>query len=223
MKKLVTLILTLVLCAGLLLGTAHADSMSDFVGYWEVQNVAIGSYTVGANYLGFEMTAVVHNDGIFILISDEVMEAGYINGFGSNFYLNEGADRINLSTDSQGRMHLSYTDDDGDEIDIRMRKGKLERVNSRMNAYVGEWEMTSADEAIYGDTTMTLYNDGFGTIVMEQGIMAVRLGMQGGKVCLVDNEGLIMPITNEADGSISFTVVFTNEGYDETYHFKRVN
>ena len=47
--------------------------------------------------------------------------------------------------------------------------------------------------------------------------------MQGGKVCLVDNEGLIMPITNEADGSISFTVVFTNEGYDETYHFKRVN
>lgn len=179
MKKVVSMMLLAVMCIGLLAGSAHADGLSDFVGYWEVQNVALGGYTVGANYLGFEMTAVVHSDGIFILIMDADMVADYINGYGGNYYLGEGADRIDLSFDNQGRMHVSWLLEDSTKLDIRMRKGKAEKVSARLSDYVGEWKLTAADTEEYGDFSMTVYNDGFAMLIAEDGILPLRLGTQG--------------------------------------------
>ena len=63
MKKLLSMVLLTVLCIGLCVGTAHADILSQLVGYWEVQNIGLGGYAFGPKHVGVdEMTAVVEED-----------------------------------------------------------------------------------------------------------------------------------------------------------------
>lgn len=220
MKKLLTLVLMTVVCMGLLMCTAQAD-WSDFVGFWNMQNVAVDGYTIGGTQLDFTVKAAVHSDGVFILIIDNEMSAGYINGFGGNYYIGEGEDAINLSSDSQGRMHLTFYNDDGSKLDYRMRRTTAERVNSRFSSYLGDWQTTAASTAQNGEYTMTLYNDGFGVIHSTEGMMAVRMGTQAGRFALVDNEGLMMPVTTDAQGNISFTIIYTDSGYQATVTMER--
>ncbi len=220
MKKTLAMLLSVILCYSVFMSCAQADSPSNFIGYWEVQNVGIGGRTYGADYLGVKMTAVVHNDGILIVFEDNEMTADYINGYGNNYYVGDGDSTVDLTYDSQGRIHLSQ-EVDGYLVDIRMRRTTAPRIDSRMRPYVGDWKLTAQDAAVYGDLTMTLYNDGFGVIVGEDVLLAVRMGMQAGKFCLVDNEGLIMPITQGTDGSIAFTIVNTNTAAETTLHMER--
>lgn len=220
MKKILAMVLLTVMCIGLCVGTAQADWLSQFIGYWEVQNMAIGGRTYGANYLGFKMTAAVHWDGIMIVTLDEEMMASYINGYGNKYYLNEGDDTVNLYLDSQGRMHLEFPDEDT-TLDVRMRKVTASKVSTTMSKYVGEWELTAQDAKEYGEVTMSLYNDGFGVIVTENGLLAVRMSQQGGKFCLVDNEGLIMSVKDN-NGVISFTIEYS-DGTSSLLHMTRTN
>ena len=115
-------------------------------------------------------------------------------------------------------LHLEISSDDA-TLDVRMRQASPTRVSGTASSYVGDWKLTSEDEASYGEITMSLYNDGFGVIVTEGGLMAVRLGMQAGKFCLIDNEGLIMTVKNN-NGVISFTILFS-DGTQETLHMQR--
>lgn len=220
MKKVLSMVLLTVMCIGLCVGTAHADWLSPFIGYWEVQNVALGGRTYGANYVGINMTAAVHRDGIMILTLDNDMIASYINGYGNNYYLYDGEDTIPVYVDSQGRLHLEIPSDDV-TLDVRMRQASPTRVSGTASSYVGDWKLTGEDEASYGEITMSLYNDGFGVIVTEGSLMAVRIGMQAGKFCLIDNEGLIMTVKNN-NGVISFTILFS-DGTQETLHMQRAN
>lgn len=222
MKKFLSMVLLTVMCITMLMGSAQADWLSDFIGYWEVQNVAVGGYTVGGNYLGFEMTAVVHKDGVFILTMDNEMLAGYISGYGDKYYIDDGTGVLDLTFDTQGRMHVTFNGEEP-KIDVRMRKAKANRVSGRMANYVGDWKLLDEEVDLYGETTMSLYNDGFGVVTMKDGLMAVRLGMQGGKVCIVDNEGKMMPVTHESDDVIVFTIVNTEEDYEMTLRMERVN
>ena len=116
-------------------------------------------------------------------------------------------------------MLVPNLSDDSPMGDVRMRQASPTRVSGTASSYVGDWKLTSEDEASYGEITMSLYNDGFGVIVTEGGLMAVRLGMQAGKFCLIDNEGLIMTVKNN-NGVISFTILFS-DGTQETLHMQR--
>lgn len=212
MKKLLSMVLLAVMCIGLLMCSAHAD-WYDFVGYWEVQNVAVDGYTVGGNYLDFSLNVVVHNDGILLMCIDEEIAAYYIDGYGSNYYIDDGEDRISLTMDNQGRLHMGLKSTDGSKLDYRMRRASTPRLTPRLSSYVGDWKATASCVAEYGDVTMTLYNDGFGVMNTPDGLLAVRMSTQAGRFALVDNEGLVMSVTENAQGQISFTVVYTNTSY----------
>ena len=93
-------------------------------------------------------------------------------------------------------------------------------MESPMADYVGSWCLTKADEALYGELPMTIYEDGLGMLMSVGGPIGLRLGMYNGKVALVDNEGGFMPITHEADGSISFTMKY-EDGAEDTFHMVR--
>lgn len=228
MKKLLAmaLVLVLVLCSGVTAACAQTAGLNKFVGYWEVQNIALGGYTVGANYLGFEMHASIHEDGVCIFLLDNEMVAGYINGAAGNYYLDDGYDIIPLSFDSQGRIHVDLTNGGSTKLDVRMRKATPERLTSSQNAYVGSWKLTSAeilgievDAEDVGEVAMTVYEDGFATLVANENILPFRLGMYAGSPCFLDNEGEIVTLTMDANGVMSFSVSY--EGSQMTFNMER--
>lgn len=222
MKRLLAMVLVAMLGIGLFTGSALAD-WYDFIGYWEVQNVAVDGYTVGGNYLDFALNLVGHNDGILIMCVDEEMGAYYIDGYGGNYYIDDGEDRITLTTDNQGRIHMGLKSSDGSNLDYRMRSATSPRLTARLSSYVGEWKATAACAAEYGDVTMTLYNDGFGVLETLDGLLAVRMSTQAGRFALVDNEGLVMNVSEDSQGRISFTIVFTNTSYQMKLTMERAN
>lgn len=220
MKKLLAIILLAAMCIGVSVGNAQGTWLDQFIGYWELQNVALGSYTFGADYVDLDMTAVVHEDGIFFLVEGDRLFAEYINGYSRSYFLGEGEFRLDLSVDSQGRIHMTDYDEYGEAFDYRFRKAEAPVVESPMADYVGSWCLTKADEALYGELPMTIYEDGLGMLMSVGGPIGLRLGMYNGKVALVDNEGGFMPITHEADGSISFTMKY-EDGAEDTFHMVR--
>lgn len=226
MKKFWAIILAIVLCAGLTVASAQTAGLNKFNGYWEVQNVAVGGYTVGANYLGFDLHASIHEDGICILLLDNEMVAGYINGYSGNYYLYDGYDIIPLSYDSQGRIHVDLSDGGSTKIDVRMRKATPERLNASQSALVGSWRLRSAEiwgieiaPEDLGEISMKVYDDGFVTMLNDGNILPFRLAMYAGSPCFVDCYGANVPLTMDASGGLSFTV--TDESTSITFHMER--
>lgn len=212
MKRFLAMVLAVVMCIAMTTVCAQAAKSNQFVGYWEVQNVAVGGYTVGASYLGFDLHASVHDDGVCILIMDDQMNAGYISGYAGNYYLEDGTDFIPLSYDSQGRMHIDLSSG-GTKVDVRMRKAYPEPLSSRLTTYVGKWTVKSANVGgitLDGETlsglSVTFYDDGFGVLVMDDAMMAIRLAMFGGNPCIVDGTGDVMVLKMDANGVMSFTM-----------------
>ncbi len=213
MKRLIALLLLVILCVSMLCTGASAERMSDFVGYWEIQNVAVDGYTMGASHVGIDqMAAVVHDDGIMLLLNNNEMAAYYINGSPNNYYIYDSGMIVELSIDNQGRLHYTMNDE-GTVFDFRLRRARLDRINSRLSSYVGDWEVIAADAKKYGNVTMKLYNDGYGVIIFDDFLVGVRLCMNNGKACLMDDEGLIMNIKNNNNGTISFSINFTAANY----------
>lgn len=220
MKRLASTLLWAAICLGLLCGTAHADALDRFTGHWEIQNVALGGYTVGAKSAGLDMTAVFESDGLCILNVNGAIGAGYISGFGSDYYLEDGESAIRLSFDTQGRLHVHIpTDDEDIPLDVRMRRATAPEISSRLSAYQGEWTLLSDDAEVYGDVTMRLYADGYGVLFKADDLYALRLGTRAGKPALIDDTGDVMAITEEGDGVISFTISIDDEAC--TLHMRK--
>lgn len=220
MKKLFAMVLSLILCISLFPCGAQALDLKQFVGYWEVQNIAIGGYTVGANYLGFDLHAIVHDDGICILTLDDEMVAGYINGYSGNYYLEDSYEVYPLTFDSQGRIHLDLSNGSSTKIDVRLRKATAERLGYNLTSYVGNYEVVSASldgitlSSALWDMKMTVYEDGFATIVIDDMVAPLRLATQGGTVYFMDEDGKYVNLTVEGN-----TLSFTLEGDSSSFQF----
>ena len=225
MKKLLSMVLLTVLCIGLCVGTAHADILSQLVGYWEVQNIGLGGYAFGPKHVGVdEMTAVVEEDGVCIITLNGERVAGYVTTYGSSFSLVNGEESLNMSYDSNGRLHIELPTSDSDfPLDVRMRRTKdPERADSSRPAdYLGTWELVQMEKTeredaevpedgeekeIPEEMTMILYEDGYGVLEIGDELYALHSGMRGTKFCLVDPYGEMISVTSEEDGIISFTL-----------------
>lgn len=220
MKKFLTMILLAAMCLGLMMGSAQAGYwLEEYIGYYELQNVAIGSFTLGPSDVGFDMSAVVHEDGVIIITMDQDLIAEYIDGYASRRFIGDAEARLDLFLDDQGRLHIR-DGKDYDAIDYRLRRAEIADVEAPMATYVGDWRVTADDAKKYGDVTMTIFKDGYGIIYSGTGPIPVCLGMKDGEVCLVSETGVFMPLTQEANGAISFTLEQA-DGTQETLHVKR--
>lgn len=228
MKKILSMVLLSVLCIGLCAGTAHADMLSQLIGFWEVQNIGLGGYAFGPSHVGVdEMTAVVEEDGVCIITMNGERMAGYLTTFGSSLSLVNGDFSLNMSYDSQGRLHIEFpTSDANFPLDVRMRKGEdPDRVDSsRLVKYLGTWELvrmekTEREDAeadktdeeaeereIPEEMTMILYPDGYGVLMLDDELVALHTGLRGTKFCLIDEYGQMISVTEDEDGTISFTL-----------------
>ncbi|MBR3763972.1 MAG: hypothetical protein IKK57_05405 [Clostridia bacterium] len=212
MKKLLAMVLVVAMCIAMTTVGAQASGINKLVGYWEVQNVAVGGYTVGANYLGFEMHAVIHEDGICILVLDDEMMAGHIRSYGGNYYLEDSDESIPMSYDSQGRIHIDLTNGGSTKLDVRMRKATPERLPYSLNSYVGNYTLKGAtldgvkvNVAELGNIRMTIYEDGYAALTSDNAVIPLRLIMVGSSVYFVDADGWYVTL-EKSGNTLKFTL-----------------
>ena len=212
MKRFLAMVMVVAMCIAMTTVGAQASSINKLVGYWEVQNVAVGGYTVGANYLGFEMHAVIHDDGICILVLDDEMMAGHIKGYGGNYYLEDSDESIPLSYDSQGRIHIDLTNGGSTKLDVRMRKATPERLPYSLSTYVGNYTLTGAtldgvkvNVSQLGNIKMTIYDDGYAALTSDTAVIPLRLITLGSSVYFVDADGQYVTL-EKSGNTLKFTL-----------------
>lgn len=182
---------------------ARAQSWDAYMGFWELQSIAILGMTMEAEQLSYHFTCYFHEDDMVTWVLDDEYMIAPVTWESGACVIRSTTGPIAVTMDGQGCLCMTL-ESGRMTMDMRLRRGTPPVPAAEAAPMVGTWAITSAEYRgvlLAGDTlegsALTVYPDQYGVMTLMGDQRSIRLDVRGGELMLIDDP-LSHPVVMES-------------------------